>query len=291
MSCFSSIDASKSSAAAATPATGEFAGKRVLVTGGTRGIGRAIAQKFAAGGARVAVTARSPPKSGATKADGGATANAAASCEPELFIAADVSTVAGCALISSTVLSTWGGVDILINNAGGSSATPGGALAQTDDIWMADLQVNLLASVRLDRALLPQMVAQKSGCIVHISTISSRKPMWEQTLAYGAAKAALNNYSKGLSLEFASRGVRINTVAPGFTESDGAVGMVSALASAVGKPYDAAREMLVQAVGIPCGAPGRPEDIAEIVAFVASDRCKYLQGALINVDGGTWNML
>ena len=162
----------------------EFAGRRALVTGGTTGMGEAIVRRLAAGGARAATTARSPLPQGHAV---------------ELFIQADVSTRAGVDKVVREVLDRFGGVDILVNNVGGSSAPGGGVLALGDDDWQQALDTNLFAAVRLDRALLPGMLKQGSGVIVHISSIQRRLPLFEATLAYAAAKAALTTYSKGLS--------------------------------------------------------------------------------------------
>ena len=159
----------------------EFDGKRVLVTGGTKGIGEAIVQRLARGGATLISTARSLPAD--FQASG-------------LF-------VQGVNEVVREVNSRLGGVDILINNVGGSSAPSGGALALSDADWQQTFNANLFAAVRLDRGLLPSMLKQGFGVIIHISSIQRRLPLFEATLAYAAAKAALTNYSKGLSNEVA----------------------------------------------------------------------------------------
>ena len=185
----------------------EFAGKRVLVTGGTKGMGEAIVRRLAAGGATVATTARSPWPDSQTV---------------ELFVQADISTREGVDKVVREVLDRFGGVDILINNVGGSSAPSGGVLALGDEDWQDTINTNLFAAVRLDRRLLPGMLKQGSGVILHISSIQRRLPLFEATLAYAAAKAALTTYSKGLSKEVGPRGIRVNTVAPGFIETTAA---------------------------------------------------------------------
>src|SRR6266849_9877621 len=169
----------------------EFAGKRVLVTGGTKGMGEAIVRRLAAGGATVATTARSPlPESQAV----------------ELFVQADISTREGVDRVVRQVLDRLGGLDILIHNAGGSAAPGGGALALSDDHWQQAFDTNLFAAVRLDRGFLPSMLKQGSGVIIHISSIQRMLPLFEATLAYAAAKAALTNYSKGVSKEVGPKG-------------------------------------------------------------------------------------
>jgi NAD(P)-dependent dehydrogenase (short-subunit alcohol dehydrogenase family) len=132
------------------------------------------------------------------------------------------------------------------------------------------------------------MVKQGSGVIIHISSIQRRLPLFEATLAYAAAKAALTNYSKGLSNEFGSKGVRINTVAPGFIETSAATALIERLAKNAGTNYDAARQGLMDSLGgIPIGRPGRPEEVAELVAFLASDRAASITGSEYVIDGGT----
>src|SRR3989442_4434218 len=170
----------------------EFAGKRALVTGGTKGMGEAIVRRLAAGGATVATTARSPlPESQAVK----------------LFVQADISTRAGVDGVVRQVMDRFGGVDILVNNVGGSSAPSGGVLALSDDDWQATINANLFAAVRLDRAFLPGMLKQASGVIVHISSIQRRLPLFEATPSYAAAQAALTTYSKRLSQVIRAKGV------------------------------------------------------------------------------------
>src|SRR4030095_13414997 len=128
------------------------------------------------------------------------------------------------------VLARFGGLDILINNVGGSSAPSGGVLALSDDDWQQAFNDNLFAAVRLDRGFLPKMLEQHSGVIIHISSIQRTLPLHDATLAYAAAKAALTNYSKGLSKEVGPKGIRVNTVAPGYTETQAAQGMVNEIA-------------------------------------------------------------
>ena len=152
----------------------EFKGKRVLVTGGTKGIGEAIARRFALGGASVATTARS---------------EAAAGQAPVLFIKADLGTAHGVQNVADRIQQEWGGLDILVNNVGGTETKPGGFEVLTDEGWQTILDVNLLAAVRLDRAFLPGMIERKSGVVIHISSVAHRLPFPNSTLAYAAAKA------------------------------------------------------------------------------------------------------
>ncbi len=128
-----------------------------------------------------------------------------------------------------------------MNNVGGSDAPNGGYKALSDDDWQKALNVNLLASVRLDRAFLPGMIERKSGVILHISSIQHRLPLYDATLAYAAAKGALNTYNKGLANEVGPKGVRVNMISPGFIETSGAHGMIVQLAQSSGISEDAAR--------------------------------------------------
>jgi NAD(P)-dependent dehydrogenase (short-subunit alcohol dehydrogenase family) len=213
------------------------------VTGGTKGIGQAIVERLRSAGASVVTTARSAPPELPT---------------PDLFVGADIGTAEGTSRVVRYALDRLGGVDILINNVGGSSAPGGGFAALTEEDWQDALNRNLLAAVRLDRGLLPSMLKQGSGVIIHISSIQRRLPLFEATLAYAAAKAALSNYSKGLSNEVGPKGIRVVSVAPGFIETSAATALIDRLAASSGTDAKAAREELMRSLGgIPLAARAR----------------------------------
>jgi NAD(P)-dependent dehydrogenase (short-subunit alcohol dehydrogenase family) len=176
--------------------------------------------------------------------------------QPERFVAADLSTAEGAEQVVRFVRERLGGVDMLIHNVGGSSAPGGGFAALTDDEGPHALNTNLLAAVRLDRGLLPLMVAQGAGVIIHICSIQRRLPLFEATLAYAAAKAALSTYSEGLSNEVGPKGVRVVSVAPGFTETTAATALIDRLAAHAGTDRHTARALDASTRRHPAGPPG-----------------------------------
>lgn len=251
----------------------ELGGKIALVTGGTKGAGKAIAERLLNAGATVIITARNEPE------------------EPKEglhFMAADLSKEADTENVVKGIIDTYGRLDILINNLG-SSETPGGGFAVlTDEDWETTIRTNLLAPVRLDRAFLPQMEERGNGVIIHIASIQGKLPLYDSTLPYAAAKAGLINYSKGLSNEVSPKGVRVLTVSPGWIKTTSAIRMVERISKSSGSSIEDAEKSIMDALGgIPFGRPAQPEEVAEFVGFLVSPRAGYLTGTEYVIDGGT----
>jgi NAD(P)-dependent dehydrogenase (short-subunit alcohol dehydrogenase family) len=251
----------------------ELSGKTALITGGTKGTGKAIAERLAQAGAKVIVTARNEPE---------------VPDENFIFIKADLSTAEGTEHVISTIEKRFGGIDILINNMGGSETPGGGFQVLTDKHWEETIQTNLLAAVRLDRGLLPYMLRKASGTIIHIASIQGTLPLYDSTLPYAAAKAALINYSKGLSNEVSPKGVRVLTVSPGSIKTVASIRSSERLAKSMGITVDEARQHILNSLGgIPMGRAANPEEVAELVGFLVSPRAGYLSGTEYVIDGGT----
>lgn len=251
----------------------QLAGRRALVTAGTKGVGAAVVSSLVAAGVKVVSAARTVP-------DG--------SPDGVHYVAADMTTAEGCATVAERVLEHLGGVDIIANVLGGSSAPPGGFAKLTDDVWARELTLNLMPAVRLDRALLPSMIEQGSGVIVHVTSIQHQLPLPESTTAYAAAKAALSTYSKSLSKEVTPKGIRVIRVSPGWIETEAAVALAERLATDAGTDYDGGKQIIMKALGgIPLGRPAKPQEVADLVAFLVSPRAGAITGTEITIDGGT----
>jgi NAD(P)-dependent dehydrogenase (short-subunit alcohol dehydrogenase family) len=247
-------------------------GRRALITGGTSGAGAATVALFKDLGARVLTTARKTPENFSGAA----------------FVEADLTTKGGVQVVVDAVHRELGGIDVLVNVLGGSSAPSGGFAALSDEEWDKEFDLNFFPAVRLDRALVPGMVAQGSGVVIHVTSIQRHLPLPEATTGYAAAKAALNTYSKSLSKEVSPKGIRVLRVSPGWIANPGANGLAQRIAAEAGIEYDAAVQVIMDSLGgIPLGRPAAPEEVADLIAFLASDRASSITGTEHVIDGGT----
>lgn len=248
-------------------------GRRALVTGGTKGVGAAVVEALRDAGVTVITAARKVPE---------------AAPEGVVHIAADLTTAQGCRTVADAVLDRLGGVDVIVNVLGGSSAPAGGFARLSDGEWEAALNQNLMPAVRIDRALLPAMIAQGSGVIIHVTSIQRELPLPESTTAYAAAKAALSTYSKSLSKEVAPKGIRVVRVSPGWVETEAAVRLAQRLAAEAGTTYEGGKKIIMDSLGgIPLGRPARPGEVADLITFLVSPRAASITGVEYVIDGGT----
>lgn len=247
-------------------------GKIALVTGGTKGIGRAIADVLHTRGATVVVAAR----------------NEAGGSFPYDQVQVDLSRSGEADKLAKAVLEKFGKVDILINNLGGTSSPAGGFSVLSEEHWEHDLQLNLLASVRLDKAIVPQMLNQKSGVVIHISSLNGIYPLHASNFTYGVAKAALNSYSKTLAKELTPQGVRVITVSPGMVATEAMNSFLESIAGNAGISTIEAAQMIMSSLGgVPAGRMAEPAEIANLVGFLSSPEASYISGANYVIDGGT----
>lgn len=241
----------------------EFTGKRVLVTGGSRGIGATIVRQLLDAGAQVVTTSR----------------NAVADIpEGVHYVQADLSTPEGAKTLAGETLKVLGGLDILVNNAGVTTPRMTGIADITDEDWQNDLNGNFLNVVRLTAELRHALEASLAGVIVNVSSAAtlSAPPIMAH---YAAAKSALETYSRSLAAELALKGVRVNVVIPGNIETPGADRIRAQIAEHFGVNPNAG------AIA-PLGRKGLPSDIAQAVIFLASDRAEWITGSVLLVDGG-----
>jgi NAD(P)-dependent dehydrogenase (short-subunit alcohol dehydrogenase family) len=243
----------------------DLAGKTAVITGGSKGIGAATVARFVQGGARVVTSGRSQPDSLPSGVE---------------YVVADVGTLNGVNQLARRAQEILGDIDIIVNNAGASTLHPGGVLDIDDAEWVKDLNINFLAAVRLNAALLPVLYARGKGSIVNVSSAATLSPP-AAMLHYATAKAALATYTTGLAAEAGPRGVRVNTLTPGNVTSPGADAIRQAIVDAGGADSPEAG-----GIPMPLGRKGEASDIAEAIAFLASDRAAWITASNLVVDGG-----
>jgi 3-oxoacyl-[acyl-carrier protein] reductase len=242
-----------------------FTGKNVLVTGGTRGIGRSIVEAFAFAGANVAFTFRSSSAEAETLARDLGRAGS-----DVLFIQGDAADMASAESAVTAVQEKWGTIDVLVNNAG--VTRDGLMLRMSIEDWDSVMDTNLKGVFNFCKAAYRPMIKQRAGRIINMSSVVGVTGNPGQT-NYAASKAGIIGFSKSLAKELGSRGVTVNVVAPGFVETD----MTSALS-------DSARAAMLGA--IPLGRAASADEIARSVLFLASDDAAYITGHVLHVDGG-----
>jgi 3-oxoacyl-[acyl-carrier protein] reductase/bacilysin biosynthesis oxidoreductase BacG len=251
----------------------ELNGKVAIVTGGSKGIGRATALAFLNEGASVMVCARGAEALAETKAAAGDAANRLETCTADLVDPVAIQNVV------AQCVARFGRVDILINNAG--SARPGDFLKLPDDAWLADWSLKFFGYVRMAREVLPHMASHRNGVVVNVIGAAALNPRGSYMIG-GAANAALNHFTKALADEGAKHGVRVVGINPGPILTERLLKMRGALVPAgAGQPDDEAFRKMT-----PLGRVGTAEEVADLVLFLASARAAFIHGANITIDGG-----
>jgi NAD(P)-dependent dehydrogenase (short-subunit alcohol dehydrogenase family) len=254
----------------------ELKDKVAIVTGGTQGIGRATALRFAKEGARVVIAARGRERLDAVAAEIRSSGGAVAAVQ------ADVALLADCGRLVAEALKAFGRIDILVNNAGTSST--GEFESVSDELWQTDLDLKLFAAIRLARLAIPHMKKQGGGRIVNITTVGAKQPR-ARSMPTTVTRAAGLALTKALSKEYAPFNILVNTVSLGLVRA----GQHERKAAKAGVPV----EKLYADMGkdIPLGRVGLPEEAAAVIAFLASGAASYVTGASINLDGGASGVL
>ena len=252
----------------------EFTDKVVVVTGGSRGIGKAIAISFAREGAQTVLAASS-------QANLDAAASAVGSAGPKpLTFAGDLKTLQACEALHAVVTEKLGRCDVLVNNAGATRS--GNFLEMPDEAFHDGFALKYFASVRLSKLFWPMLKAAE-GHVVNVIGGAARTPD-PLFLIGGSVNAAMANFSKGLSGLGKRDGVNVNVIHPGLTETDRVTTLLQQRAQASGITPDQARKQLMEKDGL--RRIGQPEDVAELALFLCTERARHIQGAAIAVDGG-----
>jgi 3-oxoacyl-[acyl-carrier protein] reductase len=255
----------------------DLGGRVALVTGASKGIGRAIALELAAAGADLVINAR-----GRAALDTVAGEVRALGRQVEA-VAADVATPDGAVLPVERARATFGRVDVLVNNAGGGS--PKRLLDLTEDDWHTSFELNFMSAVRLSLACVPLMRARGGGRIINVSSRVGRQPD-PYFAPYAAAKAALINFTKGLANAFSKDGILSNCIVPGLVRTEAVLEAARVSAAATGKTVDEVLAETLRRRPIPAGRLGEPADVAALVVFLASPRASWITGSTFTVDGG-----
>jgi 3-oxoacyl-[acyl-carrier protein] reductase len=246
-------------------------GKVAIVTGASEGLGRACAARFAQSAARVAICARR----GDVLEAAARTIREASGAEV-LALPADVTRRPDVEAFVAAVVGRFGGVDVLVNNAGTSAAAPFEAV--DDAAWQADIDLKLMAAIRVCRLVIPSMRARGGGAIINVTTIGGKVPA-ARTLPTSVTRAAGINLTKALAHEYAADGIRVNTVCLGIVKS-------AQWARRAAGDLDAFYQEVARERRIPLGRVGEPEEFADLVAFLVSDRARFITGTAVNFDGG-----
>lgn len=251
-------------------------GKVAIVAASSKGLGKATALELAQEGAKVTISARGREALLKTAQE-----IVSATGGEVLPVEADVTQAEDIEKMVARTVEKWGRIDILVNNAGGPPAGTFESFSDTD--WQEGLNLSLWSTIRLTRAVIPHMKKQGGGRIVNILSIAARQPI-EGLILSTTARAGVLGLAKTLSNEVAKYNIRVNNVCPGWTLTERALGLLHQRAKVQEKPFAEVLAELEKT--IPLGRCAQPEEIANLIVFLVSDRASYITGATIQVDGG-----